>query len=323
MKNSHLLCLTLLLLVFLSACTTLSTPTPTQALEPSPTIGPELARATPLPTFQNPLAVGTPTLPSPASTQASSTAAVTNATPSATTYAVVLVSKNNTLTIRQNPGKGSKAIGSLPYDAKNIHLTGNESHMEDEKWVEIQNTDGSGWVNAAYLTQSISSSFFCNDPQVKTLLASFSNALKTKDAGVFQTLVSPAHGLKLGYLRGGTIANYSLAQVGWLFSSTYPMHWGEAPGSGMAVTGSFSQIILPKLIDVLAGNYALYCNELKVGGASYPVAWPDDYVNINFLSLYRAGSAGEELNWRTWMMGVEYSDSKPTIFALNHFTWEP
>jgi hypothetical protein len=172
-------------------------------------------------------------------------------------------------------------------------------------------------------TQSIQPSFFCNDPQVRALLASFTKALKTQDAGAFQSLVSQDHGLKLGYLRGGAIANYSPAQVGWLFSSTYQMHWGAAPGSGMEVTGPFSQIILPKLIDVLAGTYTPYCNELKTGGASYQVAWPDDYLNINFLSLLRAGPAGEELNWRTWMMGVEYSDGKPFVFALNHFAWEP
>ena len=247
MKNFQWSWLTVLFLFFLSACTTSSTPTPTQALEPSPTSGPELARATPLPTFQNPLVAGTPTLPSPSSTQSPSTAAVTNATPiaaSSAAYAVVLVSKNNTLTIRQNPGKGSKAIGSLAYNASNIRLTGNKSSLQDEKWVEIQSANGSGWVNAAYLTQSIQPSFFCNDAEVKALLTSFTNALKKKDAAVFQSLVSQDHGLKLKYLRGGAIANYSPAQVGWLFSSTYLMHWGAAPGSGMEVTGSFTQIIL-------------------------------------------------------------------------------
>jgi hypothetical protein len=148
MKNSHLVWLKVLFLVFLTACTTTTTPIPTPALEPSPTNGPELARATTLPILQNPLVEETSALSSPASSQVSSTAAATNATASAgsaTTYAVVLVGKNNTLTIRQKPGKGSKAIGSLPYDAKNIHLTGNESHLEDEKWVEIQNAGGSGW----------------------------------------------------------------------------------------------------------------------------------------------------------------------------------
>ena len=326
----------ILLLAGLPACNLPSNPAPTQAALPTLTPGgaplPTALSAFPptitppsinLPTTE-PTAVvvftATPTtlVPTVAPTVAGATP-----TPLATAYGVVLVGKKDTLTVREKPGLEGKPIGSLAYDTSGIALTGIETKVGNDRWVEIQRPGGTGWVNAGFLTQIVSPNAFCSDAQVQALLASFKGAIQKKDGDALKTMVSPAHGLSLHYIRGGTIANYTPDEAGWVFNSTYQMNWGSSAGSGKEVIGTFTQVILPKLQDVLGGSYTPACDQIKTGGASYPVAWPDDYHNINYYSLYRPGPAGNELNWRTWLVGVEYVAGKPYLFGLIHLEWEP
>lgn len=292
-----------------------SFPTPLPAIQSSPTPGQASASPVPQTPTQPSVTPGQPTL-TPAATSVSSAV-------SSTVYGVILIDNKGSLNIRQKPGQENKQIGTLPYNATGIVLTGNETRVKEEHWVEIQRPGGNGWVNAFYLTQIISPSAFCSDPQVPALLGKFKDAILKKDGSLLGSLVGPIHGLSLFYLRGGTVANYTPEEASWVFSSTYQMRWGSAAGSGKEVVGSFSQVILPRLADVLSGNYTANCNQIKTGGASYPTNWPDEYRAINYYSLYRAGPAGNEMNWRTWVVGVEYIGNKPYLISLTHYEWEP
>jgi hypothetical protein len=99
--------------------------------------------------------------------------------------------------------------------------------------------------------------------------------------------------------------------------------WGMGTGSGAPVKGTFSGVILPALQDVFQ-NVTMTCNEIKLGGASYAVGWPAEYANVNFYSLYNPGIAQNgNLDWRTWLAGVEYVNGKPYLFALLNYQWEP
>lgn len=330
--------LSLVLIIFLAAlpaCNFPFNPAPTQGALPTLTPGGE-ALPTALPAFpptitpeSNTAPTALPTVagvPTAAPTAIAPTTAPTTAisqTPLTPVYGVVLLRLKETLTVREKPGLGGKPIESLPYDATGINPTGNETNVNGERWIEIKRPGGNGWVNANYVTQIVSPNAFCSDAQVQTLLGNFKGAVQKKNGDALKAMVSPVHGLSLYFIRGGTIANYTPDEASWVFQSTYQMKWGPAPGSGKDVVGSFTQVILPKLQDVLGASYTLTCNQIKTGGASYPVAWPDEYHNINFYSLYRPGPAGNELNWRTWVAGIEYVGGKPYLISLLHFEWEP
>jgi hypothetical protein len=239
-------------------------------------------------------------------------------------FAVVNVKPEGVLNVHRSNSTSSPVVATYAYDAENIMGTGNQTVMNNTKWVEIHLAGGSsGWVNAFHLTEMIPASSFCGDPQVTVFLDQFMTAIRERNGEKLASLVSPIHGFNLHYLRAGTLANYDLEKSTWLFSSTYTMNWGAHPGSGLDVKGPFSQEVLPKLLDVVDADFITACMDIKVGGVTYSADWPNEYVNINFISLHRSGAPGDELNWRTWLMGIEYVDGKPYLFALNHFFWEP
>ncbi len=226
--------------------------------------------------------------------------------------------------MRQSPGTSSTILETLPAHSAGLTLTGKTSDAGGEHWVEINRLPGgTGWVNASYLTEYRPASVFCGDAQATVLLDAFKTAILNKNGEQLAALVSPLHGVTVQYLRGGKTATYTPDKAAWLFTSTYPMDWGLNPASGQDVMGSFHEEVLPKLLDVLSASYTPACNNVQIGGASYTYKWPYEYGNINFYGLYRAGTAGNEQNWRTWLVGIEYVGGKPYLFSLVQLYWEP
>ena len=229
------------------------------------------------------------------------------------------------LNIRSGPGVEHSVVGALEPAQPGLTRTGRNSSVGEDLWVEIRNpSGGTGWVNADFLTEYVAPSAFCGDARVTSLLRDLETAVNTMDGELFKSLVSPAHGLDVVYIRHATVANYSSEEAGWAFQSTYKVDWGPGAGSGEPVTGTFQQIVLPAL-QVVFENETLICNEIELGGATYEVEWPSEYANINFYSLHNPGvdpSYGG-MDWRTWLAGVEYVGGKPYLFALLHYNWEP
>ncbi len=294
--------------------------TPTQAspaaLESPPVLMPTHP---PSPTFPPP-----PTASTLATAIPTTTATEKGGSPAATSYAVILVAEDDVLNVRKQPGPQAEIIGEIPPDGAGITLTGGESIVGDQRWVEMLLPDGgTGWVNAHYLTEYKSPGEFCSDPNVQTLIEQFKNAINSRDGDTLAGLVSPAHGLYLNYFRTGNRVNFSTQEVASLFDSQVPVNWGTQPASGMDVSGTFKDEVLPKLDEVLNSAYETGCNEPVLGPNSYIFQWPADTKNINFVSLAKPGSPDVELDWRTWLVGVEYVDGEPHIFSLMQLFWEP
>ena len=240
-------------------------------------------------------------------------------------YAVIHVPPDDVLNVRSGPGVENTAIGVLQPTQSGLTRTGKTSSVGDDTWVEIQNPGGgTGWVNADFLTEYVAPSAFCGDARVTSLLSNLESAVNTTDGELFRTLVSPAHGVDVVYIRLGTVANYSPEEAAWAFQSTYEVDWGIGYGSGEPVTGTFPNLVLPALQDVFK-NETLTCNEVKLGGASYVVEWPSEYTNLNFYSIHNPGNDPSYggLDWRTWLAGIEYVDGQPYLFALLNYQWEP
>lgn len=163
---------------------------------------------------------------------------------------------------------------------------------------------------------------FCADGQATALINSFKSAVQTSNGTLLASLVSPVHGMDARFYRDGRVVNYDQAHAKFLFDSTFAVDWGPAPGSGLETKGSFHEIVLPALLNVFNKNYALTCNQVQVGGATYHAAWP--YKDINFYSVFFPGTtANGNLDWHTWLVGMEYLSGKPYLYAIMQFQWEP
>ena len=160
----------------------------------------------------------------------------------------------------------------------------------------------------------------CTDPAVVALIDSLKTSMLTADGALLSSLVSP-NGAEIRYFRDGTAITYTPYQAGFLFETTFSANWGSDPASGLEKLGSFHDVIVPELVTIFNQPYTLHCNEIRHGGASYNITWP---YKKDFYSIHFAGTqANGFLDWHTWVVGVEYSNGKPYIYALMQFFWEP
>jgi hypothetical protein len=301
-------------------------PFPTLPIQPSPTavlISPTTAPSlTAAPASATPV-TPTSTPPSPTGTHTQApTSNITQGSPSGP-YGVILIEENDVLNIRMGPGINYPIVGTFLSSATNVQWTGESAIVSDTLWVEVQRKNGKvGWVNAYYLTEYVAPEAFCQDANVTVLLDDFKTALNNADGKLFSSLVSPLHGLELYYWRHGPSANYTAAEASWVFSSTYQVNWG-AGVSGLDDVGTFREIPLPKLLEVVNdSSYEQKCNDASTA-SMYVEPWPKPYANINFYALYKPSTPDVDLDWQTWLAGVEYVGGKPYLFALIHYQWEP
>jgi hypothetical protein len=162
---------------------------------------------------------------------------------------------------------------------------------------------------------------FCADPQPVTLINSLKTSMLTADGALLSSLVHPSRGMDVRYFRDAEAIHYTPEQAKFLFETTFEAEWGNEPGSGLPKKGAFHDVVVPALVEVFSQPYTLHCNELKVGGATYIPEFPYDG---NFYSVFFAGSDEfGQLDWHTWVIGLEYSSGKPYIIALMQFFWEP
>lgn len=167
----------------------------------------------------------------------------------------------------------------------------------------------------------VNPSTICNDPQVTTMIDSFKKAILTSDGPLLSSHVSPSRGMDVAYYRDGTVITYKPEHAKFLFETTFQVDWGTEPGSGAMKRGSFHDVVLPELVSIFNQPYTLHCNELKHGGATYEMVW--EYES-EFYSIYFPGTqANGNLDWHTWVMGVEYVSGKPYVYAMIQFFWEP
>ncbi|RPI83915.1 MAG: hypothetical protein EHM41_14740 [Chloroflexi bacterium] len=312
-------------------------PQPTQVIPVDlPTELPELVvTETPFPTLQETAAVTIPPSPTvmiPTVTASQVPVPATSTTaptlpPSTTskTYAVVLVDVEDVLNVRSGAGISNPIVGSLSPTSSGITLTGrNQQAGDGGLWVEINRAGGgTGWVNATFLTESVSKETFCSDPQVTDLLKDFAGAISAEEGETLSSLISPEHGLYVQYFHTGTAPNYSPEEARFVFSSSYVTNWGIHPASGLEVRGTFHEEVLPKIQEVVESDNEIGCGEMLVPGVSYEAAWPTQYRNFNFYSIHKPGTPGMELDWRTWVVGIEYVNGDPYLVSLLQYFWEP
>ena len=153
------------------------------------------------------------------------------------------------------------------------------------------------------------------------LIDSLKKAVTTADGPLLASLVSPASGIDVAFFHNGNVINYDQEHAKFLFETTFEANWGVHPASGQEKVGSFHDVVIPELVKIFNQPYTLHCNELTYGGASYPVNFP---YKKDFYSIYFPGTeANGNMDWNTWVAGIEYVNGKPYLYALTQFFWEP
>jgi hypothetical protein len=240
-------------------------------------------------------------------------------------YAVIGLGANDELAIRSGAGVNYPLVASMAFDTNNVTRTGASATVGSDTWWEVRKpaTDVTGWANALYLTEYVPPTNFCADARVTTLLTNLGNTLKNSNGAALAALVSPRHGvnIRLASFYAPNTINFSKTSVAGIFTDTTLYNWGSAPCSDQIPGSTFKDEVQPKMLEVYnSPGLQTSCNDLsKVGTVAQP--WPKEYTNINFYSLYKPGTPGIEDDWRTLLVGTEFVDSQPYVFALYNYQW--
>jgi uncharacterized protein YraI len=243
-------------------------------------------------------------------------------------YAVIFLADGEVLNVRAGPGVTNPVVGSLQANARDLIPTGKRQDVDGVTWIEIEQPEGGeGWVSSDFLTEQATPARVCSDPQVGLLLDQFGSAVRNQDGRALAALVSPRHGLTIHHNVWNSAVVLRDPQVfGVIFNSTTDYDWGIADGSGDPLVGPFKDIILPKLENVLLQSHTRNCNTLErgvaTGGTTGFVYWPYDYASLSYVAIYRPPPPDQELDWRTWVVGIEYVEGKPYLAVLIQFHWE-
>jgi hypothetical protein len=240
-------------------------------------------------------------------------------------YSVVNISKfEAALNVRTAAGINNPLSGTFPYTTTEIARLGPPEIVGAAEWWQVVKAGGvTGWVNASYLTEYVPSATFCADSKVKTLLTDLGTAIKETNGAALTALVSPKHGLDIRLVSNNSPVNYPVADAASIFTSNAVQNWGPALGSdAVKVNGTFADVIQPKLLEVYRSSYELSCNTPGKIVSPANISWPSAYATVNYYTLYKP-AAGETDKWRAFMVGIEYIEGKPYLFALVNFEPAP
>jgi hypothetical protein len=286
-------------------------PLPTATLPPASTVAPPL----PTPTNAPP---ATATLASPPTT-------APEATPVAgpVSYQVAFVAANDMLNIRRQPNFDAPVVGRLAPNAGGIQITdGGESLQSNYPWTLVETSEGEGWVNSRFLTEPVSRETFCGDPEVTALLERFRQAIAEEDGQALLDLVHRERGLRVRLNWWNEEVRFDGPELRTLFDAQKKYDWGMNEGSGEEIRGSFSEIVMPFLERDLLPASEQRCDEGLFGPTAGMTLLPEGYEQVRYYSLHRQAPAEQELDWGTWIIGVERWQGRYYISYLVHYRWE-
>lgn len=236
-------------------------------------------------------------------------------------YAVVWAQEQ--LEVRQPAGISSMAVANLPADQRGIAVSGKTTLLGSSTWVEIYLPDGGfGWVNSWNLTEEVPAQDFCADPRPTDLANRFILAIQARNGAQLAQLASPKRGLIVRHDWWNPEVIFGSGELARLFQDRTLLNWGVNRDSGLAIEGSFDEVILPQLEDVFTVAPAFSCNSLAAGTTAQEAIWPPEYENLNYISFHREAPVAGSLNWRTWALGIEYVDGRPYLAVLVQYRGE-
>jgi uncharacterized protein YraI len=239
-------------------------------------------------------------------------------------HRVAFVLPNDTLNVRSGAGVTKAVVGTIGAGDAGIFLTNNRTIVAGSQWVQIQQNDLQGWVNSRFLTEAIPSNTFCNDPAARQTLDTFVTEM-TERSGLTgpNTSTNADRGLRVHMNWWNPEVKITDAELINAFTSNATANWGVADGTGDAIVGTTSEVVLPKIDQDLAPAAQIACNEILHGGTAGFVRLPEEYAGINYFSVHRpAPTDGIEFDWGTWVIGIEKWDGDYFVSFIVHYQWE-
>jgi hypothetical protein len=285
----------------------------TATFPPPPTIAPPLPTATAG-------ALPSPTL-APSATALPSPTAAPVAGP--VSYQVAFVGDNDVLNVRRQPHWQADVVGELAPDATGITVIGEGRPAQGTSlWLPVETAVGEGWVNSRFLTETVSREAFCGDPQVTALIDQFRRAVAEEDGKLLLEVVNPDRGLRVRLNWWNDEVFFSGPDTQTLFRAEKKYDWGMNEGSGEPIRGSFAEVVMPFLERDLLAAGEWRCDEGLFGPTAGMTILPEGYDQVHFYSAHRPAPAEQELDWGTWIIGVERWEGRYTISYLVHYRWE-
>jgi len=239
------------------------------------------------------------------------------------TYRVHFIEDDDVLNIRSGPGVIFPIVGEFRLATANLRVTGVGQVVGTSLWLPIQHNGTSGWVNSRYLVEEVSVGEFCADDDSKQIVEMLLHAVETGNGSLLAELVEegrPLH-IRRHWWNPESILDSKI--IPEIFTSTQSYDWGIADGSGDAIVGTFDAVIKPLLEKDLIGATEIGCGHILHGGTAGFVRLPNAYEGINFYSLYRPAGPDEfELDWGTWVVGIETWQGAYRLTFLVHYDWE-
>lgn len=233
--------------------------------------------------------------------------------------AVAWIERGEILRLRGEAGIASEPQEDLAFDARDLRDLGQATLLGSSPWMQVESPSGiQGWVPAWYLIEQVEPSDFCRDPRIGELLHGLSDAILNQDGAQLEDLVSPRRGLILRHDPWNPEIIITTESVSDLFEDQTAHDWGERYISATQIRGTFRDIYLPKVEDVLSNpGTDRVCLEISQGVTQLQGEWPLEYANVPYYGLYRpAPMGGNPFDWRTLAVGFEYVGGQPYIAVL-------
>jgi hypothetical protein len=238
-------------------------------------------------------------------------------------YRVHFIEDNDVLNIRSGPGVTYPIVGELKLATADLRATGAGQVVRNSLWFPIQHNDASGWVNSRYLVEEVSAEDFCADGDSRQVVEKLLHAVDTGDGALLAELVEEGRPLRIRRHWWNPEAILDSNSIPGIFASTQSYDWGTADGSGDTIVGTFDASIKPLLEKNLIGATEIGCGAILHGGTAGIVQLPNAYEGISFYSLYRPAGPDEfEMDWGTWVVGIETWKGVYRLTFLVHYEWE-
>jgi hypothetical protein len=238
-------------------------------------------------------------------------------------YQVAFVEEEDVLNVRREPGADSRIIGELNNREDDVELLHEEEWVHDSLWIRVKVDEIAGWVNSRYLTAVIDEDRFCRDEEPRQIALALAKLIEERDSESLADLVAEGRGLRIRRHWWNPEVLLSEQDIADIFSSSEEYEWGRADGTGDDIIGSFRTVILPLLDENLLQANESGCNEILHGGTAGFVKLPSSYEGINYYSFFRPPPEdGIEMDWGSWVVGIENWQGEYRLSFLIHYQWE-
>lgn len=240
-----------------------------------------------------------------------------------TQYLVAFVENEDVLNVREGPGVEFEIQSALDPGDTSINKIGNAPSSSGSTWFNIADEETTGWVNSYYLVEQVDPETFCNSPKAAAILDDLLLSMKTNDGELLSDLVPESRGIRIRRHWWNPEVYYQQNQLETIFTEDISHSWGVADGSGEPIEGAFSTVMGPLITSNLLKSSEIACNEIIHGGTAGLITLPDSYEGINYFSLYREPGPNDfELDWGTWVVGIESWEGEYYLSFMVHYEWE-